>query len=98
MPGNPAIDAGVLLSFLACLARVGGAIAFIPFPGFRNTPPIARIVLAVAMSLCLRPVWPVAPAGPASPLDVAGWALAQAAAGLGAGLAVAMLMDGFTIA
>ena len=98
MPGEVTIGAGFLLGFLGCLARVGGLLLFLPLPGLKNAPSAPRIVLVLAITICLRPVWPAPPAGAMSAIAVAGWALAQSAAGLGAGLAFSLLQDGLLLA
>ena len=98
MHGDIAFGSANLLGFLLCLARVSGISVLIPIPGFRNGPDSARILLAFTISLILAPVWPV-PAGPSpSTMQLAGWVLTQAMAGLGIGLAVALLLEGFQLA
>ena len=88
----------MLLGFIGCLARTGGLLLFVPIPGLRNAPAAPRILLALAITMCLSPVWPAAPRGTMSTLSIAGWAAAQAATGLGAGLAVSLLMEGLLLA
>ncbi|MBV8845585.1 MAG: flagellar biosynthetic protein FliR [Bryobacterales bacterium] len=89
---------GILYAFLLVLARVAGLIAFLPIPGFRAAPDTVRIVLALAITLALFPVWPVLPNTFPSIGQLAMWAFSEAGLGLLAGLAVSFLTEGFQIA
>jgi flagellar biosynthetic protein FliR len=84
--------------FLLVLARVGGLVAFLPIPGFRNAPDVIRIVLALSITLALFPVWPSLPDALPTFGELAVWALAEAGFGLVAGLAIAFLTEGFQVA
>ena len=42
-------------TFLLVATRIGGAIAFIPIPGLRTAPVLARVILTVSLSLLWRP-------------------------------------------
>lgn len=86
-----------LLTFLLVLARVGGALVFVPLPGIRQGPATARAVLAACVAFALYPVWPAAPGLP----DVAvltRWLVGEVALGMAAGVAVAFLNEAFTLA
>lgn len=98
MQGDVSFGPANLLGFLLCLARVAGISVLVPIPGFRNGPDSARIVLALTISLILAPVWPVPPGPTPSTLQLAGWVISQAVVGMGIGLAVALLMEGFQLA
>ena len=89
---------GTLYSFLLVLARVGGFVAFLPVPAFRNAPDSIRALLTVALTLTLYPAWPVAPAMEPSLGQLAQWAFCEAGFGLAAGLAVVFLTEGFQVA
>ena len=53
------LNAGTLLGFLLVLTRVAGVFVFVPLPGIKGGPEMARIVLAFAVSLSLFHFWPV---------------------------------------
>jgi len=78
------------------LTRVGGALAFVPIPGFRNTPAVARIVLILAVTLSLLPAWP--DLGATSAAFSPFWLLSELALGLTAGVLVAWLNEAFLLA
>lgn len=97
MPVENPLSLPVLLTFLLVLARVSGVFAFVPIPGFRSSPVAARVVLSVALSVALLPVWPRI-AAPAGPGRIFAWVGAEAAFGLMIGVAVAFVTEGFLIA
>jgi flagellar biosynthetic protein FliR len=82
----------LIYSFLLVLARVAGCMIFVPLPGFRNASDQARIVLILAITICLFPVWPVVPANP-SIIEFAGWIAVETGFGLCIGLLVGFLAD-----
>ncbi len=88
---------GLLFGFLAVLARVSGALVFVPLPGIRNAPAMARIVLALSITVALSPLWPTVTAEP-----TIGWMLilagSEAALGITIGLAVAFLLETLLVA
>ena len=49
------LDIGTLYAFLLVLARVSGAFIFVPLPGIKAGPEVARAVLAVSLTLALVP-------------------------------------------
>ena len=53
MPASLTVSAGTVLAFLLVLARVSGAMAFVPLPGFSGTPGMARAAFATAFTLAL---------------------------------------------
>src|SRR5215470_6933673 len=59
MPTNLWISLGGLMGFLLVLARVGGALIFVPLPGLRGAPEPTRAALAVGLTLALGARWPV---------------------------------------
>jgi flagellar biosynthetic protein FliR len=97
MPVEFHLPLGVLFGFLAVLARVAGALSFVPLPGMRNSPQEVRAVLAVAVTLALQPLWPELPSEPSF-----GWMLglvaSEAALGLTIGVAVAFLLETLLVA
>lgn len=87
-----------LYGFLLVLARVSGVIVMVPIPGVSAGTNSSRIILALALTISLFPVWP-APAveGPAVGI-LLGWMLSEAAFGLTMGVAVAFLLEGVQMA
>lgn len=86
-----------LYAFLLVLARVGGLIAFLPVTAFRAAPMIFRAVLAFTITIALYPVWPHLPDTLASAGQLTMWAFSEMGFGLAAGLAVALLLEGFQV-
>ena len=87
-----------LYAFLLVLARVAGLITFLPVPGFRAAPDSVRVILALALTFALFPVWPVLPNADPSLGQLMVWAFSEAGFGLAAGLAVSFMTEGFQIA
>ncbi len=87
-----------LFGFLLVLARVTGALAFVPFPGFARATATARIALCLGFTLALYPRWPAVDASRATPAALTGWLLAEAALGISIGLTAAMVLEAFTLA
>ena len=92
------VNLSTLSAFLLVLTRVAGFIVFLPVPGFRNTLDAVRIMLAVAITLALYPVWPGLPNAVPALGQLMAWAFAEAGFGLTAGLAVAFLTETFQVA
>ncbi len=86
-----------MYGFLLVLARVSGAIVFVPLPGFRDTPEVAKVALALSLTFCLFPMWPTPDAPALAGLQFVAWMLAEASLGLTIGLAIAFLLEGFQI-
>jgi flagellar biosynthetic protein FliR len=97
MPTEITLSMGMLYGFLLVLVRVGGALIFVPLPGVRGSPGVARAALAVGFTLALFPRWPTVEA-PVSPAALLGWMFAEAAVGIAIGLAVAVVLEAFTFA
>ncbi len=87
-----------LYGFLLVLARVGGALSFVPLPGFSSGPEAARILLALGLTVGLAPLWPAV----ALPEPLAGGIVvavaSEAAFGLTVGLAVSILIESLLVA
>lgn len=92
------LPVSTMLAFLLVLTRVAGLVTFLPVPGFRAVPAIARVVLSVTIAFALFPVWPSLPDQLPSFGELTGWAFAEAGFGLVAGLAVAFLSEAFQVA
>lgn len=84
-----------LFGFLFALARISGVFAFMPLAIFPATPPTARIVLSVALTLMLRSEWRP-PAGVENSLAriVAGIS-GEMALGLAIGVSLAVVIEAF---
>ena len=98
MPGSLTLSFCTLYGFLLVFTRVGGAFFFLPLPGVKDGPQMARIVMALMLTFALYPIWPAPPASDAGIGRVAGFVLSEAAFGITAGLAVAFLAEAFLVA
>ena len=92
------LPVSTMIGFLLVLTRVAGLVTFLPVPGFRSAPPMARVVISVSITFALFPVWPSLPDELPSLGALTGWAFCEMGFGLVAGLAVAFLTEGFQIA
>jgi flagellar biosynthetic protein FliR len=88
----------LLFGFLLVLARVGGALVFVPLPGASGVLAPARAVLAVGFTLALVSRWPLPAASPSGLGVLLCWLAAEAALGLAIGVAVAIVLEAFTLA
>jgi len=87
-----------LYGFLLVLARVSGVIAFVPIPGLSAGPEVSRVVLALALTISLLPVWPATNLTGALLGRLLGWIGTEAAFGLTIGLSVSFLLEGLQMA
>src|SRR5579871_1732231 len=92
MHGELSISVGLIYSFLLVLARIGGALIFVPLPGMSAAPEPVRVVFILVTSLALYPVWP-AVSSTVTPLDYGGMLLTDAAFGVCVGLLVGFLSE-----
>ncbi|MBZ5723575.1 MAG: flagellar biosynthetic protein FliR [Acidobacteriia bacterium] len=97
MPTSLTLSAGTLFSFLLVLARVSGALVFVPLPGIRSAPEPARAALALGFTLALAARWPAIDATVTAG-TLAGWAVAEAALGIAIGVSVAIVLEAFGLA
>src|SRR5271157_5018913 len=98
MPASLAIQAGALYAFPLVLARVAGALVFVPLPGFNAASGPARAVFALGFALALFPMWPAVRAADATPGTLAAWAAAESAVGIAIGVPVAIVLEAFLLA
>jgi len=98
MPANVTLSAGSLYAFLLVLARVGGALIFVPLPGIKGGPQAARAALALGFTLALYGRWPLVNAEAVTGMRMAGWAAAEAAIGIAIGVSVAIVLEAFGLA
>lgn len=87
-----------LYGFLLVLARISGVFVFLPLPGARNAPATPKIVLALAVTVALCPMWPAPPVGDFAVGRTLVWLFAEAGFGIGVGLALAMLTESLVLA
>ena len=98
MPTSLTLSAATLYAFLLVLARVGGALIFVPLPGVKGAPEPVRAALAVGFTLALVSRWPAIDVAAVTPARLAGWALAEAALGIAIGVSVAIVLEAFALA
>jgi flagellar biosynthetic protein FliR len=89
------LHTGTLYAFLLVLVRISGAFIYLPLPGIRVGPEIARLVLSVSVTLTLFPAWPVIDPDKVSLGLLIAWILGEAGLGIAVGLAVAFFTEGF---
>ena len=92
MRGEISAPVSLVFGFLLVLARVGGLFIFIPLSGVRNVAAPVRVILILAITMALYPLWPVVTSEP-SLLDYIGWIVTEAAFGLGIGILVGVLSE-----
>jgi flagellar biosynthesis protein FliR len=98
MHAEVTFNLSTVYGFLLVLARVSGVIAFVPLPGFSAGPDSSRIVLALALTMALSPVWPAPILDGPVLVRLLAWMGAEAAFGLTIGVAVAFLLEGVQMA
>jgi flagellar biosynthetic protein FliR len=98
MPASLTISAGTLLSFLMVLARVGGALTFVPLPGLRGVLEPARAALAIGFTMALASRWPIVDAASFTIGKLAAFVASEAAMGMAIGITVALLLEAFVLA
>ena len=96
MPSEASLSLNTIYAFLLVLARISGAIVFVPIPGFSAGPEPVRIILALSFTIALFPLWPVVAVAPGMGL-LAGWLISEAALGITVGLVVSFLSEAFGI-
>src|SRR5438309_11727651 len=97
MHGELSVPPAPLLGFLLTLARVAGVFVFVPLPGMRTGMEMARIIMAMSMTVALAPYWPHV-GGEATVGLLAVWIVSEAALGIGIGLAVAFVAEAVNMA
>jgi flagellar biosynthetic protein FliR len=98
MPAELTLGLPTLYGFLMVLARVSGVFAFVPLPGVQNSPPMARIVLSVLITLALYQSWPRPAGGEVDIGRMLMYVLPEIAVGVVIGLAVSFILEAFTMA
>jgi flagellar biosynthetic protein FliR len=98
MPASLTFSLAGLYGFALVLARVAGALAFVPLPGLNGAPPAARIGLAAGLTVALASRWPALDPASFSAARLAGWGAAEAATGVAIGVAVSIVLEAFVLA
>ena len=98
MSADAGLPAATVYSFLLVLARVSFAFVFVPLPGSRSAPDAARVVLAVATTVALYPVWPVLSVTELQLSQLVRWLASEVAFGLTLGVAVGLISEAFIMA
>jgi flagellar biosynthetic protein FliR len=96
MPASPVLHVSALFAFLLVLTRVSGIFVFLPLPGLKAGPDVAKITLSLAFTFALFSQWP-AVNPPSGFGELAGWLLVEAGLGTATGLAVAFIIEGISI-
>jgi flagellar biosynthetic protein FliR len=96
MPSEASLGLTTIYGFLLVLARISGAIVFVPIPGFSAGPEPVRIILALSFTIALFPLWPVVAVVPSIGL-LTGWLISEAALGITVGLVVSFLAEAFGV-
>jgi flagellar biosynthetic protein FliR len=89
------LPVSTIFAFLLVLARVGGLIAFLPIPGFKNAPEFVRVVLVIVITFALFPAWPALPNELPSFGLLTLWVFKEAGLGLAVGVTVGFLAEAF---
>jgi len=92
------LNLATLCGFLLVLARVSGLIALVPIPGLAAAPDSARIILALAITAGLLPVWPHPANVDMFSGRMLGAVAAEASFGVTVGVAVAFVLEGVQLA
>jgi flagellar biosynthetic protein FliR len=82
-----------ILGFLLVLTRITGVFVFVPLPGVSSSPITAKIVLSIAVAVCLFPMWPAVVGLDQSVFRLAGFVIMEAAVGMTLGLTVAFAIE-----
>jgi len=98
MQSSLSLPLGFILGFLLVLVRLSGVFIFIPLPGIKEGPQVARIVLAVAVTLAMFPWWPAVDMAGFDIVRLTGWMFSEAALGITVGLGVAFVTEALVLA
>src|SRR5579872_1946661 len=98
MPAEWAVSAGTLFAFLMVLARVAGALTFVPLPGLSSAPAAAKVILALGLTVCLASRWPALDPSGITVGRLAASLVAEAAIGIAIGVAVSVVLETFVFA
>lgn len=88
----------VLMGFALTLARVGGALTFVPIPGIAGAPRLARVILSATLAVLLAPLWPRVETLSAGAGEIVYWLAAEAVFGVAAGVVLSFVNEAFLLA
>lgn len=95
MGSEASLPLATVCSFLLVLARISGAIVFVPIPGMSASPEPVRAIFALSLTMALAPFWPVVQAPSIG--TMLAWLAAEGALGLSIGLVVGLLSEAFVM-
>lgn len=98
MPVDGLFSYATIFGFLFTLARIAGVFAFIPLGPFRSGPDMARIVLALGMTVAIFPQWHVQPGLDVSLSRIIAGVAQETALGLAIGLTISLVLEAFQVA
>jgi flagellar biosynthetic protein FliR len=98
MSADGTLPLSVVCAFLLVLTRISFAFVFVPLPGSHSAPDAARVVLAVATTVALYPVWPAVSVTGLQLSQLVRWVLSEAAFGLTVGVAIGLISEAFVLA
>ena len=98
MPVSLTVQVDTLYAFMLVLARVAGAVTFVPIPGFNASSGPARTVFVLGLALALYPMWPTVRAGNVTPGSLLLWSAAESVVGIAIGISVAIVLESFMLA
>src|SRR5581483_10901920 len=98
MPGSLTLSTATLYAFLMVLARVGGALVFVPLPGVRGAAEPARAALAAGFTFAMASRWPAVDAASVTIGGLAAAVAAEAALGVSIGVCIAIVLEAFVLA
>jgi flagellar biosynthetic protein FliR len=87
-----------VLGFLLVLARMVGVFVFVPLPGASTATAAARIVLSLAITVCLLPLWPATHGLDQSLGKLLGYVVMDVAVGMVLGLTVSFAIEAMKVA
>jgi flagellar biosynthetic protein FliR len=96
MHGSLTFPLGLIASFLLVFARVSGLFVFVPLPGMKQGPDIARVMLALCITFALLSKWPAMSSTP-SLMQLTGSMLLEGAIGITIGIGVAIVLEVFVL-
>src|SRR5262249_26194435 len=98
MPASLTVSTGTLIAFLLVLARVGGALVFVPLPGIKGTLEPVRAALAIGFTMTLASRWPMVDAARFTIGRLAAAVASEAALGIAVGIVVALVLEALVLA
>lgn len=96
--GSAHLSWNLLGGFLLTLTRLGLALSFVPMPGLKSAPDIARITLTLSLTAMIAFGLPQSAALPNTPISFAAAMAGEALYGLAVGVLVAILGEVMTFA